>query len=88
MNIFTSQLLRKGALTTNETAKKIMAIPNINGARAIKKVREAGGTTIAELPDTAIAYSMPKEAIRKGGAEIVAPSNEIADKIMKAVNKN
>ena len=59
-----------------------------DGSKAMKKLKKAGGVTIAELPDTAIAYSMPKEAIRKGGANIIVPSSEIADKIMKAVNKN
>ncbi len=56
-----------------------------DGAEAIRKIREAGGVTMAELEETAIAYSMPREAVRKGGAEIVAPSYEIPLKIAEVL---
>ncbi len=58
-----------------------------DGAMGIKKIKEAGGVTISESEETAIAYSMPREARRKGGAEIVVPSHEIAPKIMDAIKK-
>ncbi len=56
-----------------------------DGAEAIKKIREAGGITMAEDERTAIAYSMPREAVRKGGAQIVVPSYEMPMKIIEAI---
>jgi len=58
-----------------------------DGADAMVKIRRAGGITIAEDESTAVVFGMPKEAIEKGGAEIVAPSYRIADEIIKAVGK-
>ncbi len=58
-----------------------------DGAEALRKIKEAGGVTMAELEDTAIAYSMPREAVKKGGAEIVAPSYELPFKIMEALER-
>lgn len=57
-----------------------------DGANAMVKIRKAGGITIAESEETAIVFGMPKEAIERGGAEIVAPSYQIAEEIIKAVN--
>lgn len=58
-----------------------------DGADAMVKIRNAGGITIAEDESTAIVYGMPREAIERGGAEIVLPSYMIADAIIKAVRK-
>lgn len=56
-----------------------------DGAAAMVRIRNAGGITIAEDASTAIVYGMPREAIGRGGAEIVVPSYKIADAIVKAV---
>lgn len=59
-----------------------------DGADAMVKIRNAGGITIAEDESTDIVYGMPREAIQRGGAEIVLPSYKIADAIIKAVRKS
>lgn len=59
-----------------------------DGADAMVKIRKAGGITIAEDESTAVVFGMPREAIERGGAEIVLPSYEIADAIIKAVRSN
>ena len=56
-----------------------------DGADALRKIKEAGGVIMAESEETAVAYSMPREAVRKGGAEIVVPSTEIPFKIIEAL---
>jgi len=56
-----------------------------DGAEAMVKIRKAGGITIAEDESTAVVFGMPREAIERGGAEIIAPSYRIADEIVKAV---
>lgn len=58
-----------------------------DGADAMVKIRKAGGITIAEDESTAVVFGMPREAIERGGAEIVLPSYKIADAIIKAVRK-
>ena len=57
-----------------------------DGADAMAKIREAGGRTIAESEETAVVFGMPKEAIKRGGAEFVLPSYKIAEKIVELVN--
>lgn len=59
-----------------------------DGADAMVKIRQAGGITIAEDESTAVVFGMPREAIQRGGAEIVLPSYKIADAIVKAVRNN
>lgn len=58
-----------------------------DGADGMVKIRKAGGFTIAEDESTAVVFGMPREAIERGGAEIVLPSHKIADAIIKAVRK-
>lgn len=58
-----------------------------DGADAMVRIRNAGGITIAEDESTAVVYGMPREAIERGGAEIVLPSYKIADAIIKAVRR-
>jgi len=43
--------------------------------------------TIAEAESTAVVFGMPREAIARGGAEIIAPAYNIAKEIIKAVNR-
>jgi two-component system chemotaxis response regulator CheB len=56
-----------------------------DGADAMVKIRKAGGITIAESEETAIVFGMPREAIERGGADIVVPSYRVAEEIVKAV---
>ncbi len=56
-----------------------------DGADMMVKITEAGGHTIAESEETAIVFGMPHEAILRGGANVVAPSWDIAGEIIKAV---
>jgi two-component system chemotaxis response regulator CheB len=58
-----------------------------DGAEAMVEIRRAGGFTIAESEESAIVFGMPREAIERGGAEVVAPSWQIADYIVRAVKK-
>ncbi len=57
-----------------------------DGAAGMVKITANGGITIAESEESAIVYGMPREAIERGGARVVAPSWLIADEIVKAVS--
>ena len=52
-----------------------------DGAEAMRRVRERGGKTIAESPDTAIIFGMPSQAIKTGAIDHVLPLTEIAGAI-------
>ncbi len=58
-----------------------------DGADSMVAIREVGGITIAESEESAIVFGMPREAIERGGAEIVAPSWEIAFHIVRAIEQ-
>lgn len=58
-----------------------------DGAATMVRVRKAGGYTIAESEETAIVYGMPREAIERGGADIVLPSYQIADAIIRKIDQ-
>jgi two-component system chemotaxis response regulator CheB len=58
-----------------------------DGADQMVAIRHAGGHTIAESEQTAVVYGMPREAIERGGACVVAPSHEVADEILKAIRR-
>jgi len=69
-----------------DTIGVLMTGMGADGAEAMVSIRQAGGTTIAESEESAIVFGMPGEAIARGGAEIIAPSWDIADEIIKAVS--
>lgn len=60
---------------------KLMAVVltgmGVDGAEGIVSVHQAGGTTLAESPDTAIVYGMPKGAIATGCVDKVLPLDGI-----------
>lgn len=68
-----------------ETIGVLMTGMGYDGADAMVNITKAGGITIAESEETAIVFGMPKEAIDRGGAKIIAPAWDIANEIIKAV---
>ena len=52
-----------------------------DGAAAMAGLRSGGGRTIAESEETAIVWGMPGELVRRGGASVVLPVQQIAEKI-------
>jgi two-component system chemotaxis response regulator CheB len=56
-----------------------------DGAEAMARLRKQGGRTIAEAEETAVVWGMPGELVRLGGAQVVAPLEQIADRIMDLV---
>lgn len=58
-----------------------------DGADQMVAIKQAGGHTIAESEQTAVVFGMPREAIERGGACVVAPSHQVAGEILRAVRK-
>jgi two-component system chemotaxis response regulator CheB len=58
-----------------------------DGAMGIKAIKERGGTTIAQDPDTAEHGAMPAAAIATGMVDFVLPIGEIASAIITLINE-
>lgn len=49
-----------------------------DGARAMTRLKQQGGRTIAESESTAVVFGMPGELIDMGGASVVLPCGDVA----------
>lgn len=58
-----------------------------DGARELKSLRDLGAITIAQDKETSVVHGMPGEAIKIGGASLVLPSTQIAEKIVELTVK-
>jgi two-component system chemotaxis response regulator CheB len=56
-----------------------------DGAEGLRRLREAGGLTVAQDEETSIIFGMPGEAIRVGAAEYVLSPEQIAELIRSMV---
>jgi chemotaxis response regulator CheB len=54
-----------------------------DGAVALGVVKEVGGITIAQKPDTASSPGMPESAIESGNIDFILTPQEIAQKLVK-----
>jgi two-component system chemotaxis response regulator CheB len=54
-----------------------------DGAEALRGIKENGGITIAQRPDTAIQHDMPQSAIASGYIDFILSPEEIAQQIIK-----
>ena len=54
-----------------------------DGTAGMRAIRDAGGVTIAEDPDTALQAAMPRSAIDAGVASEVLPLDGIAPRLLE-----
>ena len=54
-----------------------------DGARGMKEMKEAGAFNIAQDEATSVVYGMPKEALKLGGVDKVAPLEAIAREVLR-----
>lgn len=59
-----------------------------DGAKAMCEIKEVGGITIAQKPDTASEPSMPEEAINSGCIDFILSREDIAKMIKKIAHAN
>lgn len=58
-----------------------------DGAAGLRKLREAGGVTIAQDEETSVVFGMPGEAIRLGAAEYVLSPEQIVGLVRSLVTQ-
>jgi len=74
------------SLTQNWEGKLIAVIVSGydgDGAEALSGIKEVGGTTIAQKPDTAIQPDMPESAIESGNIDFILSPENIAAEIVR-----
>lgn len=54
-----------------------------DGSTNLGKIKDAGGSTIAQDEKSCVVFGMPREAILKGNAQVVLPLQEIAGHLIK-----
>jgi len=54
-----------------------------DGAQGLLDMKNAGAKTIAQDKHSCVVFGMPKEAIKKGAADIILPLNDIAPKMLE-----
>jgi two-component system chemotaxis response regulator CheB len=59
-----------------------------DGANGLLKMKEAGAKTIAQDEASCVVFGMPKEAIKLGGVDRVAPLDKIPQEIIQSINMN
>jgi two-component system chemotaxis response regulator CheB len=57
-----------------------------DGARAMTRLKQEGGRTIAEAESTAVVWGMPGELVRHGGAGMVVPLGQIGSAVLEMMN--
>ena len=78
------------SLTQNWGGKLIAVIVSgldADGAEALREIKEAGGITMAQAPDTAEWSDMPTSAIKTGYIDHILPIEDIARKIARIANE-
>jgi two-component system chemotaxis response regulator CheB len=55
-----------------------------DGAAGLLELRKMGASTIAQDEATCVVFGMPKEAISRGAAQIIAPLEQIGELAMQA----
>jgi len=56
-----------------------------DGARGLKAIKEAGGSTIAEDESTCVVFGMPKAAIEMGCVDEIVPLPLIAGAVLRMI---
>ena len=77
-----------GLCAPNALVGVLMTGMGDDGVAAMTELKHAGGRTIAEAEETAVVWGMPGELVRAGGAEIVAPLDEIAARLLDLVTSS
>jgi two-component system chemotaxis response regulator CheB len=55
-----------------------------DGAQGLLELHELGAPTIAQDEASCVVYGMPKEAVKRGAASVVAPLSRIPQAILSA----
>lgn len=83
----TDRLVRTAmaALPPEQIVGVLMTGMGDDGALAMAHLHALGGRTIAEAEETAVVWGMPGELVKAGGADLVLPLEDIAERLEELV---
>ena len=58
-----------------------------DGAEYLKKIKEAGGRTIAQSKETCVVYGMPRVAVEMGAVDEIVDLERIPEKVEEYLRK-
>lgn len=64
----------------------ILTGSGVDGALGVTAIKEHGGLTIVQDPETAQTNSMPRAAIATGAADLILPLDQIGPEVVRAVS--
>jgi two-component system chemotaxis response regulator CheB len=70
-------------ITGKNVTAAILTGMGADGAKGMKRLRDAGARTVAQDAASCVVFGMPKEAIAHGGAEHVVPLHKIGQALME-----
>lgn len=74
-----------GALPPDRLIGVLMTGMGNDGAVAMARLHETGGFTMAEAEETAVVWGMPGDLVRRGGASLVSPLDDLAQQLLARV---
>lgn len=81
-------LFRSAAeVTGSKTVAVLLTGMGCDGAAGMRLIQDAGGVTLAEHQSSCVVYGMPKAAIERGVVDRVVPLPEMAEAVVKAVER-
>ncbi len=75
-----------GKLGLKSVVAVVMTGMGSDGAQGLKELRQLGVRTIAQDKETSVVYGMPRAAHENGGAEMVVPLQQIAERVVELIN--
>ena len=77
--LFSSVAERYGAATV----AAVLTGMGDDGCRGLKKIKESGGTVLAQDEDTSVIFGMPGAAVAQGLADLVVPLESVAGTLLR-----
>lgn len=82
-SIFFSNRLR--AVYNEKAVGVVLTGSGVDGALGIRAIKETGGLTIAQDPESAENPGMPRAAIATGAVDLILPIERIAETLIDAI---
>lgn len=57
-----------------------------DGAQGLKQIKDAGGFTVVQDESSCVVYGMPRAAVELGAASVIAPLNNIKEKLVQKLH--
>ena len=78
---------RSAAALGSRVLAAVLTGMGADGAEGLHAIRAAGGFTLAQDEASSVIYGMPREAVRRGAASVVASLDTIAERLLTEIRR-